>query len=261
MSDQAMRGAAMEVQAPAKIENGNGGVLGLFEKAIDHLRGDGAGEAVAAIEKLMDLHERVQNREAKQAYYEALLQFQAACPPIPKTRTGKVEKDGVKVYSWDYADLQTVENVIRPHLRAAGLTYQFDQETKEGRVEVIVVLAHRLGHVERFRFECPEGDPRSKVTPQQQAGKANTYGKRQALVSALGLPHCGKDTDGGEPEGAPIDKITDDQLLHLEDMVKEVGADRRGFCEFLKVSELSDLPKTMYARAISALEAKKRGTP
>nr|MDA3853325.1 hypothetical protein [Bacteroidales bacterium] len=61
--------------------------------------------------------------------------------------------------------------------------------------------------------------------------------------------------DDGNSYG--LELINTDQLTVLNDLIKEVKADKSGFLKYLKVSSLEILPISKYDQAVKALEAKK----
>jgi hypothetical protein len=54
------------------------------------------------------------------------------------------------------------------------------------------------------------------------------------------------------------DTITNEELANLESLIGEVDANRESFLKFLKVESLSDLPSARYAKAVAALERKRK---
>ena len=72
--------------------------------------------------------------------------------------------------------------------------------------------------------------------------------------AALELWHKG-DLHGEDT--VAIEYITADQLTVLDDLIKEVKADRKAFLEWLKVESLDLLPAANYQKAIDALEKKR----
>lgn len=75
--------------------------------------------------------------------------------------------------------------------------------------------------------------------------------------AALELWHKG-DLHGEEP--VVIEHITADQLTVLDDLIKEVKADRKAFLEWLKVKSLDLLPLENYQKAVDALEKKREAS-
>ena len=75
--------------------------------------------------------------------------------------------------------------------------------------------------------------------------------------AALELWHKG-DLHGEEL--VVIEHITADQLTVLDDLIKEVKADRKAFLEWLKVKSLDLLPLENYQKAVDALEKKREAS-
>lgn len=75
--------------------------------------------------------------------------------------------------------------------------------------------------------------------------------------AALELWHKG-DLHGEEP--VVIEHITADQVTVLDDLIKEVKADRKAFLEWLKVKSLDLLPLENYQKAVDALEKKREAS-
>src|SRR5688572_25647998 len=67
------------------------------------------GDKVDALEKLVALSERVQDRNAAREFGDAKARFQESCPPIKKTSKAKItsRKTGSS-YEYDYAELDEI---------------------------------------------------------------------------------------------------------------------------------------------------------
>ena len=72
--------------------------------------------------------------------------------------------------------------------------------------------------------------------------------------AALELWHKG-DLHGEEP--AAIEYITADQVTVIDDLIKEVKADKKAFLEWLKIENLDVLLSSDYQKAVDALKKKK----
>ena len=250
--------ALSEAEAPALIQNGEGSVLGLLEKTIESLKGPGAESAVGALEKLVSLYERIEDRNAVKAFNTGMVEFQKRCRAIPQNKTARVPTKGGQTFSYSYADINQIRRVVTPILNDLGFTFSLDQEFREGRMHVAFVLSHRDGHSRTSRFSCPE-DNSSAASGQQKSGIADTYAARRAMRHALGLIDDDGDTDGATPGGnGDTNKITDDQVASLQALIGEVAADEKRFVKMFDVSHLEDITKGQYAKAISLLEQKRR---
>lgn len=212
---------------------------------------------VDKLERLVGLLERSQERNARAAYFAALAQFQAECPPIQKKKQAKIATRSGGSYAYDYADLGEIANTIRPGLMQHGFSYTFDADMSAGPGVLVIgcTVRHVDGHSERSTFPVPI-DTEAKMSGAQKNGAALTYGRRQALLSVLGLVAVDNDIDGVDP--APAATLTESEVADLDDLVEESGADRAAFLEWLGVGSLAEIPRRDLARARRALE-KKRG--
>jgi hypothetical protein len=215
------------------------------------------GVDVEVIERLVALQERVTERNARAAYFEAVSRFQESVPEIPKSkRVNYVTKTGVRI-DYNYAPLDAITRAIRPPLRVAGLSYSWDVESStNGVMTVACTLRHIDGHSERSTFPVPV-DTAAKMSHAQANGAALTYGKRQSLIAVLGLTTTDDDVDGMEPAQMTTETITASEAADLDAKIDEVGADRSRFLRWLGVDALEDLPAHRMDAAIKALEAKR----
>lgn len=240
------------VQHSAPADEGD--VSSLVRLAIDR------NVPVEVLERLVALQERVTERAARKAFFDALTAFQQECPEIPKNRkVDYVTKSGSKV-KYNYAEYEEIARVIRPILARHGLSYSFAGELKGASLmDVVCVLRHIDGHVERTPFPTPI-DTNASMSPSQKNGAALTYGRRQSLISALGLTTADEDNDGAEPGAQPGDDefITEEQARNLDVLIDDAGADKAKFLRFLGVASLGELRKGQLAEATRSLEEKRR---
>ena len=199
-----------ENHAPVDVRTGLD-VNALMMAALD--KGE---SAVAALEKLVDLEDRVAKREAVRMFGEAFSRFRSALPPIPRTKKGAV-RDGRSIM---YADLETIQQIVDPLLAEHGFVYRFTTEpSKDGQWLIVeCVLHHEAGHSERSSMPVPMTTI-PKASKAQEATGTRTYGKRIALSDVLGISTT-DDLDGAGPDSAStIDSDTVEQLSALADDV------------------------------------------
>src|SRR5207245_7385480 len=96
------------------------------------------------LEKFMQLWERMQATQAKQAFNEAFAQMQGELPTIDET--GAAVMNGQRRYS--YATQETIIEMVRPVLQKHGFSLRFRHLYPEGKIKVIGILSHRAGHSE-----------------------------------------------------------------------------------------------------------------
>lgn len=209
------------------------------------------GEAgVAALERLVAMRERAEDRLAARQYAEAVAEFQEVCPVVGKNAAG--------AHGARYATLDQIMARIRPALTAAGLSVTFDSdEMEDGRLKVWAVVHHRAGHSERASFIVSREAKSNRMNDTQRDGSALSYGRRYALCMALGISTGDADDDG--IAAGNVDAITPEQAANLNALIEEVGADAQKFRRYFKVDSLGDLPANRYGEAVSMLERKRNG--
>jgi hypothetical protein len=223
-------------------------VMSLFDKAI----AQGAG-GVAALEQLVNLHDRVQRRRAELEFSRALVAFQQNCPPIPKSSTANIPTKGGGSFKYTYADLEQIIETIRPHLAAQGFSFSFDSAVADATLTCFCTLRHANGHSDTTRFSLTTTSA-SAMSEQQKVGAALTFAKRQTLTSILGLSL----TDAAPEQGTSFVSISDEQVANLEALIQETGSDRGGFLKYLGIDELAELPLARYSGALALMEQKRK---
>lgn len=222
------------------------GVTDLIKTALE----SGTPDAVAQIEKLVTLAERVDDRNKRTAFNRAYAAFRDECPAIAKTALGEVPtRDGGK-WQWAYAPLDGIQKVVDPLLKKHGLFYRFsntDVSEREMTVECIVV--HKDGHSEATRVTISKGGANSKMSKGQQDAGTLTIAQRRSLGMALGLQIS--DTETAPNETGEV--INDEELSDLEGLIETTGTDKARYLRWLGVESLADLPASEFFRAKNAL--------
>lgn len=168
------------------------------------------GASLEQIEKMMDLRERWERREAEKAFREAFAAFRGLNIIIPKTKHVDRGRGG----SFDQAEYDEVCRRLSPGLSANGFSFRHDQkfglrrvmtdgaENDIGWVWVTCYLEHRDGHSEKLELEGPPGDL-SVNTPTQNMQTTASYLKRQSVLAITGT------ATGGEDDEAAMRKRTE----------------------------------------------------
>jgi len=211
------------------------------------------GEAgVKALETLVNLKIRVEDRQAASEFTAAMLEFQKRCPSIQKKKTASFLTKGGSTFNYNYADLPEICRTVNPLLYPLGLSYKWDSEVSPdgSRIKVTCTVTHVAGHKVTASFEAPV-DKGTGTSAAQDYQKLRTYGERNSLIQALGIFSADPDTDA-----APGNAVSDKQLADLEDMMRAVGQDRLRFLKLLKVEKLGDLPAANFEIAMNLLRAK-----
>jgi len=166
-------------------QGGQVSVIAMMDKAVQ------SGVDVAQLERLMDLHERMIDRDAKAQYLQAMAKFQSICPSVKRTRTVKNRDNTVR---YKYAPLDEIMSTIKTPAEECGLSYSFTNEHQENGLLTICTVRHTGGHSEQSSFLVPRYDGHG-TNVAQDFGSASTFGKRYALSNAFGIT-IADDDDG-----------------------------------------------------------------
>lgn len=202
--------------AAALAQPGSFDTQALMELAIQ--RGP---DGIDALERLVALQERAEEKAARRAFFAALARFQRERPAITKNRTVH-NKQGRKMYG--YAELDHIVRTIQPTLIECGLSFTHDGEVQEsGAVRTTCTVSHEDGHSESATFEClPPDRTAIPLAPGQKTQHAQTTGRRCSLIMALGLTDCDEDVNDNMPGGG-VDPVTPDQAMELEARAADIG--------------------------------------
>lgn len=208
---------------------------------------------VAKLEKLMELAERAQAREAKAAYYAALSEMQDELPIIQERgeiKIGGQDKPGQKYALWE-----DINRAIKPILKTHGFALSFRVGQADGKITVTGILSHRLGHAEDTTIYLPTDTSGSKNAV-QAVGSSTSYGKRYTASALLNLTSTGEDDDG--KFGGSSGLIDETELHNIQALIERTGTDIEALCKYFKVAALPDITKALYPRVCQALNDKER---
>lgn len=205
------------------------------------------GANLKEIAELMTLQERWEANEAKKAYNVAMAEFKANPPEINKDKTVKYGNT-----KYNHASLYNVTEKINSELSKYGLSASWTTK-QNGTISVTCKITHVKGHSEETTLSAPSDTSGSKNAI-QAIGSTITYLQRYTLLALTGLATFDEDDDG---QVAATEYIDDKQRSELTDLAVDCGADMPKFMAYLKVEDLSKLPKAAFQKAKLALVAKK----
>ena len=148
------------------------------------------------MERLLQMQERVLDRQSSMDYNAAMAAMQTEMPSIAergKTNNGK------------YATLEDIVDTVRPIMQKHGLAVSFRVKTMERGIEVTGVLMHKGGYREETSMLLPADTSGSKNAV-QAFGSSVSYGKRYVLCALLNITTRGEDDDGNS--AAPTKTVT-----------------------------------------------------
>lgn len=222
---------------------GGGDVLAMMVKAAEHLD-------VAKLEKLMDLQERMLDRNAKAEFAADYVRMKPHLPKILRT------KDNTQTQS-KYAPLEEINLAVDPILEQYGFgtSTKILAQTAES-VTVRAELWHRGGHIEETTITMPLDSVGIKGTVNKTGPHATassvTYAKRVAICALLNIS-TGDDKDGNTDQSV----IDTEKAVEIDLLVAEVKADKAKFLKYMGVEDVREIKAKDYEKAKKALLAKK----
>lgn len=207
-------------------------------------------ENASALEKLVGLCERMQDRESERAFAAAFKALQSemkgvkAMKPVPNN-------DGTTRYK--FAPYEDIMAQVRPMLEKHGFTVTFSTDFGDGRLIKSCTLQHIGGHSKTNKFAVRIGSGPPKATETQADGAASTYAKRFALCDCLNIL-IETDSDA-RAEGAAISK---DQAEDLRRRVRESASDEAAFLKFAGAATFETIAEGRYSSLDAALRRKER---
>lgn len=227
---------------------GETGALSLIREAMQ------SGAQPEYLRELLAVRREWEADEARKAYNSAISEFQRRAPIIDKAD---------KAYDKAYARLDRIWREIRPLMGELGLSVTWQVcELREQMCHVEGQLRHRDGHGERLVQDIPLPELIKGQNRAQQMGSANTYAKRYAMCSALGIV-TGDDDDG---HAAGTQFLTFDQAQELGELLDAC----RGIADFkedvfwkwvgVESKTTAEIPANRFADAKTALTKKLKRT-
>jgi hypothetical protein len=247
-----MSAIATIADAPNAVQSYSDGLLEVISRAARDPNVD-----IDKMERLLQMQERIQARDAKTAYTVALAEMQPLLPIIDRKGRIIVKDKATKeiTQSTGFAKWEDISMAITPILSQNGFSLTFENGlADDGRITTTAVLAHRAGHEGRNTVTLAHDSSGSKNAV-QAVGSSMSYGKRYSACGLLNIVTQGEDDDG-QKAGDPA-TVDDTQLARLTALASEVEADVRKFCQYLKIDSLRDLPANRFNEAIDKLRAKK----
>lgn len=221
------------------------GIEGLIAQAIQN------NSSVETLERLFDLRVKVNTEKAKEAFVEALGNFQREVPVIEKTKS-VLNKDG-RTMRYKYAPMDSVIGQIKKTLSDNGFSYNWDSKNLEKHIEVTCKLTHKLGHSETSTFAIPIVESQFMTSPQSYA-TAQSYAKRYTLLNVLGIGTADEDTDSTDTGKDKDAKSVKARIIFL---LRQLGAEAKTKEELEKVVKEKvqlDLVEANFSDIVARLE-------
>lgn len=239
--------ASNEVAAPAP------NVAAMLDAVI---KGGVSNENVAALEKLVGLYERMQDRDAEKAFATSFMELQQEIKKVKATKIIPGKQEG-SIRS-TFAPFEEIDDQARPLCSKHGFTYSFAEgEFNQGRITKICILQHIGGHKRSNPFSVRIGSGPPGCSEAQADGAAHTYAKRGALCDALNIVVTGMDNDA-KLDGNLKEKVTKQIADDLEHRVKMTNSDVAAFLKFAGADKFSNIPVSKYDSLDAMLKRKEQ---
>jgi hypothetical protein len=206
------------------------------------------GVDIAQLEKLMELQERWEAKQAKKAFFNAMANFQGEKPTI-KRKDG-VSHDQGKTFKYFFAPLPYMQSIVDPVLSKFGLSYSFKQENKDNQVKITCIVRHIDGHSEETYLESSK-DTSGGKNEIQSLGSAVSYLMRYTFKNAFGLS---EGDDDGVTTQLSRDELNQLALERLKTLRKEKSKSLDEVTANRLDQIIADEEETSYAKAIKTLE-------
>jgi len=218
---------------------------------------------VEKMKALLDMQERIEERDSKKAFTVAFNALQAELPII--NRDGKIDhsaegtsgttRSGRRALQTKYATYPNLNRVVGPLLKKHGFTFSSSMEPDpSGAMIVVSTLSHIAGASRKTHFRVT-ADSTGGKNNQQGWGSSQQYGMRYNMIALLNIVTEAKedqDNDGFKQDGP----ITDAQLKELIKLADDAGADKAKFCVVMGVDAMAEIPQSRFAEAKQQLQRK-----
>ncbi len=164
------------------------------------------------MERLLQMQERVMDRQAMMAYSAAMAAMQTELPSI--------EERG-KTNNGCYATLEDIVDTVRPIMQKHGFAVSFRIQTQERGIQVTGVLMHKDGHREETSMLLP-ADMSGNKNAVQAFGSSTSYGKRYVLSALLNITTRGQDDNGNAASGVRL--VTPFQAGQIQRLISQCPA-------------------------------------
>jgi hypothetical protein len=192
------------------------------------------------MERLMAMHERLVERDAKQAFSTSLTAAQAAMGRIKANKTNSQTKS-------EYATYGKLDQALRPIYVDHGFALSFDTGDAPApeMVRVLAHVSHSAGFTRTYHVDMPADGKGAKggdvMTKTHATGAAMSYGMRYLLKMIFNVAVGEDDKDGNVPTSQELPTITEAQVKELLQLIDRSKSTADKFCQVAKIDAVPDL--------------------
>lgn len=163
---------------------------------VAYLRAVESGADLERLEKLMDLHERHEDRQAEKAFNQAMADFRTETMVILKTKYVDIA-GGAKFW---HAELGNIVEEVIPKMSKYGLFHTWIPKQRDDKqIEISCVIKHALGHKSDPTTLFAPPDTLGGKAPIHAIAATTTFLQRYTFLMSIGLAPKGMDTNAVVP--------------------------------------------------------------
>lgn len=231
----------IEQEQATAVQSEVGAVVSMIERAARDPAVD-----IDKMERLMQMRERILDRDAQIAFSSAMAEMSPELPAI--IERGKIDIGHGKPQS--YALWEDINEQIKPVLSKYGFSLGFRTGRTDTHIVVTGILRHRSGHIEETTLHLPLDTSGSKNAV-QAVGSSTSYGKRYTAAALLNLTSRGEDDDG-KAAGRKL-TIDVEQAQTIRDALTASKSSEAKFLKWAKVERIEDIAADVYDSCLDAI--------
>lgn len=236
-------------------QNESSQILGIIERLAMS-----PGSDMAKLEKMIDLQERILNKNAQMAFAADFSAMQVDMPEI--LQTGEIKHNGKLISK--YAKFEDINTAIRPIISKYGFGVSFRVNQDGGPIKVKGILSHKGGHEVDTDITLPADNSGSKNNVQAIASSIS-YAKRHIIKALLNIAERGEDDDGNKAGEKGVNdfqkEAMKDVLMQCNDKTRDWFANTYGCIDDVPAKMFTQVHERLKAaRDLAKKEAEKGGT-
>lgn len=196
------------------------------------------------MERLLQMHERMQDKAAAAEFNAAMARMQCEMPTVFEGATNTHTKN-------TYATLDDINRAVKSVMQVHGFAVTFKVVHVSAGVSVTGILMHSAGHREETTLLLPvdTGPGRSTV---QAVGSSVTYGKRYVMCALLNITTGDAvDDDGAGAKQEPL--VTELQAKQITALLAKCSERTKAGFEKM-YSEAGQVPKSQFDGVVTGLK-------
>lgn len=251
-------GETLPTEATPEGDNHTTALMNIIERAALDPNMD-----VAKLEKMLDLKERWDEKQASLLFDEAMARVQGRMQPVV------ADADNQQTGS-RYAKLKAIVDALSPIYTAEGFSVSFgtaecssEKLRESGWFRTTADLTHAGGFTRHFHVDLPL----DVVGQKGSRNKTDIHGTKSAITYArtilMGLmfnftTSLDVDDDGNAAGGPPVRYIDEDQAAQIRDYIAALDIDEAAYLKVLGAPSVGDIPMEKFGQAMHLIGRKRK---